>query len=174
MGGGGALANHIFVYGTLKRNHPNHFLIEDLISKNDAVYVGQRTTRLSFPLVTGLYGIPYLINRSGSGQRIRGELYAVSKRGLVRLDELEGIKVEHYERLPVEVVEEESNGVVFLAEAYFAHRRFGERLWDKRGKVGMCEFGENDGVLYVRPKDRPKFSSVIDEMEAFVSSSTTD
>ncbi|KAF2537065.1 hypothetical protein F2Q68_00020191 [Brassica cretica] len=170
-GGGGALANHIFVYGTLKRNHPNHFLLEDLISKNDAVYVGQRTTRLSYPLVTGLYGIPYLINQSGSGQRIRGELYSVSKRGLARLDELEGIKVEHYERLPVEVVEEEeeSNGVV-LAEAYFAHRRFGERFWEKKGKLGMCEFGVNDGVLYVRPRDRPRFSSVIDEIEAFVSS----
>lgn len=112
-----------------------------------------------------------MINQPGSGKRIRGELYSVSKRGLVRLDELEGIKVEHYERLPVEVVEEEeeSNGVV-LAEAYFAHRRFGERLWEKRGKLGMCEFGVNDRVLYVRPKDRPRFSSVIAEIEAFVSS----
>ncbi|ESQ39821.1 hypothetical protein EUTSA_v10001053mg [Eutrema salsugineum] len=172
--GGGAHKNLIFVYGTLKRNHPNHFLLENLIAKNNAVYIGQRTTRLSYPLITGLYGIPYLINKSGSGQRIRGELYAVSKRGLARLDELEGIEVEHYERLPIEVIEEdESNGVV-SAEAYFAHCRFGERLWEKRGKCGMCEFGENDGVLYVRPKDRPRFSSVLDEIEAFVSSSTTD
>lgn len=168
---GGAHKNLIFVYGTLKRNHPNHFLLEDLISSNDAVYVGPRTTLLLYPLVTGLYGIPYLINKSGSGKRILGELYSVSKRGLVRLDELEGIKVEHYERLPIEVIEEddESNGVV-LAEAYFAHCRFGERLWEKKGKCGMCEFGENDGVLYVRPKDRPRFSSLLDEIEAFVSS----
>ncbi|VVB08178.1 unnamed protein product [Arabis nemorensis] len=172
---GGAHKNLVFVYGTLKRNHPNYFLLEDLISKHDAVFVGQRTTRLQYPLVTGLYGIPYLINKPGSGQKIRGELYSVSKRGLVRLDELEGIKVEHYERLPIEVVieeeeEDESNGVV-LAEAYFAHCRFGERLWEKKGKCGMCEFGENDAVLYVRPKDRPRFSSVLDEIEAFVSSS---
>lgn len=171
MGGGEAHKNLIFVYGTLKRNHPNHFLLEDLISSNDAVYIGQRTTRLQYPLVTGLYGIPYLINKSGSGQKIRGELYSVSKRGLVRLDELEGIKVNHYERLQIEVIEEdESNGVV-LAEAYFAHCRFGERLWEKRGKCGMCEFVENDSVLYVRVKDRPRFSSVLDEIEAFVSSS---
>ncbi|KAL1192862.1 putative gamma-glutamylcyclotransferase [Cardamine amara subsp. amara] len=172
---GGAHKNLIFVYGTLKRNHPNHFLLEDLISSNEAVFIGQRMTRLQYPLVTGLYGIPYLINKSGSGQKIRGELYSVSKIGLVRLDELEGIKVEHYERLPIEVieeeVEEESNGVV-LAEAYFAHCRFGERLWEKKGKCGMCEFGENDGVLYVRVKDRPRFSSVLDELEAFVSSTT--
>lgn len=160
----GAHKNLIFVYGTLKRNHPNHLLLEDLISSNDAVYIGQRTTWLQYPLVTGLYGIPYLINKSGS----------VSKRGLVRLDELEGIKVKHYERLPIEVIEEEeeSNGVV-LAEAYFAHCRFGERLWEKKGKCGgMCEFGENDSVLYVGVKDRPRFSSVLDEIEAFVSSST--
>ncbi|EOA14095.1 hypothetical protein CARUB_v10027235mg [Capsella rubella] len=162
--------NLVFVYGTLKRNHANHFLLEDLISKNDAVFIGQRTTRLNHPLVTGLYGIPYLINKPGSGQKIRGELYSVSKLGLARLDELEGIKVKHYERLAIEVIEEESNGVV-LAEAYFAHCRFGERLWEKRGKCGMSEFGENDGVLYVRVKDRPKFSSVLDEIEAFVSSS---
>ncbi|KAG7611916.1 Gamma-glutamyl cyclotransferase-like superfamily [Arabidopsis suecica] len=173
---GGSNKNLIFVYGTLKRNHRNHFLLEDLISTNDAVYIGQRTTRLQYPLVTGLYGIPYLINKSGSGQKIRGELYSVSKRGLVRLDELEGIKVNHYERLPIEVIEEddeeeESNGVV-LAEAYFAHFGFGERLWEKKGKCGMYEFGENDGVLYVRPKDRPMFSSVLDEIETFVSSSS--
>ncbi|CAA7014595.1 unnamed protein product [Microthlaspi erraticum] len=151
--GGGHNKKLIFVYGTLKRNHTNHFLLEDLITQNDAVFVGQRTTRLQYPLVTGLYGIPYLINQSESGKRIRGELYSVSDRGLARLDELEGIKVEHYERLPIEVVEdeevEESNGVV-SAEAYFAHRRFGERLWERKVKCGMCEFGENDGVLYVR------------------------
>lgn len=173
--GEGHNKNLIFVYGTLKRNQPNHFLLKDLIFQNDAVFVGQRTTRLQYPLVTGLYGIPYLINQSGSGKRIRGELYAVSNRGLARLDELEGIGAGHYERLPIEVAEEdeESNGVV-SAEAYFAHRRFGERLWEKKGKCGMCEFGENDGVLYVRPKDRPRFSSVLDEIEDFVSSSTTD
>ncbi|CAE6215402.1 unnamed protein product [Arabidopsis arenosa] len=171
---GGSHKNLIFVYGTLKRNHRNHFLLEDLISTNDAVYIGQRTTRLQYPLVTGLYGIPYLINKSGSGQKIRGELYSVSKHGLVRLDELEGIKVNHYERLPIEVIDEEDeeeSNVVVLAEAYFAHCSFGERLWEKKGKCGMCEFGENDGVLYVRVKDRPRFSSVLDEIEAFVSSS---
>ncbi|KFK31441.1 hypothetical protein AALP_AA6G112100 [Arabis alpina] len=172
---GGAHKNLIFVYGTLKRNQPNHFLLQDLISSNNAVFIGQRTTRLQYPLVTGLYGIPYLINKSGSGQKIRGELYSVSKQGLVRLDELEGIKVEHYERLLIEVIEEDDgeNGVV-LAEAYFAHCRFGERLWERRVKFGMCEFGENDGVLYVKPKDRPMFSSVLDEIVAFVESSSND
>ncbi|CAA0408040.1 unnamed protein product [Arabidopsis thaliana] len=149
---GGSNKNLIFVYGTLKRNHRNHFLLEDLISTNDAVYIEQRTTWLQYPLVTGLYGIPYLINKFGSG-----------------------IKVNHYERLTIEVIEEddeeeESNGVV-LAEAYFAHCGFGERLWEKKGKCGMCEFGQNDGVLYVSPKDRPMFSSVLDEIETFVSSS---
>ncbi|XP_010481422.1 PREDICTED: putative gamma-glutamylcyclotransferase At3g02910 [Camelina sativa] len=169
---GEAPKNLVFVYGTLKRNHANHFLLEDLISSNDAVHIGQRTTRLQYPLVTGLYGIPYLINKPGSGQKIRGELYSVSKRGLARLDELEGIKVNHYERLQIEVSEEESNGAV-LAEAYFAHCRFGERLWEKRGKCGMCEFGQNEGVSYVMVKDRPTFSSFFDEIEAFVSSSNS-
>ncbi|XP_010538504.1 PREDICTED: putative gamma-glutamylcyclotransferase At3g02910 [Tarenaya hassleriana] len=165
----------IFVYGTLKTNHPNHFLMEDLITRNDAVFVGHRATRSPHPLVVGLHGIPYMINLPGSGHRVRGELYAVSKRGLARLDELEGIEVGHYERLPIEVAaatvtEEEGSDGIVAAEAYFAHRRFGERLWEKKGRCGMIEYGQNDGVRYVRPRDRPRSGSVLDEIEGFVSS----
>ncbi|XP_057801790.1 putative gamma-glutamylcyclotransferase At3g02910 isoform X2 [Salvia miltiorrhiza] len=136
MAGGGD--DLIFVYGTLKRGFYNHYLLEDLIRAGAAAYLGPCTTVEAYPLVCGPYGIPYLVNLPGSGQRIRGELYSVSSvHGLARLDELEGVDRGHYERLPVAVAAE---GGGQDAEAYFAHRDFGEKLWKRCGEVGLSEF----------------------------------
>ncbi|KAI4328069.1 hypothetical protein L6164_020460 [Bauhinia variegata] len=156
----------IFVYGTLKKGFPNHALMEDLISTDDAVLVGKYFTQHPYPLVCGPYGIPYLINLPRSGHRITGELYSVSSRGLERLDELEGIRIGHYERLPIRA----ADGAVSVdAEAYFAHRTFGEGLWRKKGHVGISEYEEKHAREYVRIQDRPSGSSVLDAVIGFVS-----
>ncbi|XP_021765468.1 putative gamma-glutamylcyclotransferase At3g02910 [Chenopodium quinoa] len=145
----------IFVYGTLKRGFPNHHLLEELTSSNDAVFLGCYKTLNLYPLVCGPLGIPFLINIPGSGHRVIGELYSVSGPGLARLDELEGISRGHYERLPMEVVtDEEGDPRVTGAEGYFGHRSFGEELWNKNGKVGMEEYLDKLGEKYVRVKDR--------------------
>ncbi|XVE57433.1 hypothetical protein DITRI_Ditri04bG0090600 [Diplodiscus trichospermus] len=78
----------IFTYGTLKQGHGNHYLMQDLICRKDAVFLGAHVTHQPHPLVIGPHGILYLINLPGYGHRVKGELYSVSTRGLVHLDEL--------------------------------------------------------------------------------------
>ncbi|KAK4721814.1 hypothetical protein R3W88_012047 [Solanum pinnatisectum] len=146
-------SHFIFTYGTLKRGFPNHRLMENLISGGDVVFIGEYTTVETFPLCCGPYGIPYLINITGSGHRIRGELYKVNNSGLGPLDDLEGIEIDHYERLPVTVVGD--GGETVAAEAYFAHRRFGEGMWKRCGEVGIEEFSMELGKKYERKEERP-------------------
>ncbi|GJW32844.1 putative gamma-glutamylcyclotransferase [Tanacetum coccineum] len=146
----------IFSYGTLKRGFANHPLIQSLISQNDAVFIGTYTTDLHFPLVQGPYGVPFLLNFPGSGQhRVRGELYSVSDHGLEKLDDLEGITLGHYERLPVKVVADE-NGTVVEAMAYYGHRSFADDMWRKCGRVGFGEYSHELEKCYVKRDLRPK------------------
>ncbi|KAG4206288.1 hypothetical protein ERO13_A03G000100v2 [Gossypium hirsutum] len=159
----------IFTYGTLKQGHGNHHLIQDLILQQDAIFLGFHVTHQPHPLVIGPHGIPYLINLPGHGHQVKGELYSVSTRGLVRLDELEGISIGHYEGLPIELYEEGKEGVLVAAEAYFAHRSFGERLWERKGKVGLTEFGEEEGKGYVGIEDRPHGCDVLHDITSFLS-----
>ncbi|XVF13634.1 hypothetical protein REPUB_Repub08aG0224500 [Reevesia pubescens] len=164
-----ATQTRIFTYETLKQGHRNHYLMQDLIRQKDAIFLGAHVTHQPHPLVIGPHGIPYLINLPGHGHQVKGELYSVSTRGLVLLDELEGVSIGHYERLPIQVFEEEKRGVLVAAEAYFAHRSFGERLWERKRKVGLIEFGEKEGKEYVKKEDRPDGSSfILHDIEAFI------
>lgn len=169
----------IFSYGTLKRGFPNHYLMQQLMDQNAAVFLGPYCTHESYPLVCGPYNIPYLINLPGSGNRVKGELYSVSTQGLARLDELEGTRLGHYERLPIRLVEggregNDGNGAVSVAaveaEGYFANRSFGEGLWEKKGKVGMNEYTQYEGQEYVAIDKRAKGVCIVDEITSFLSS----
>lgn len=74
----------VLVYGTLKKGHSNHILLEQ--AKADF---------LGYDSITGKYNmfdmgsIPATME-SESKNRIRGELYAISPDGLAALDMLEG------------------------------------------------------------------------------------
>ncbi|XP_058772590.1 putative gamma-glutamylcyclotransferase At3g02910 [Vicia villosa] len=156
-----AKPNLIFAYGTLKRGFPNHGLMEDLKTKDDAVFIDTSHTKDPHPLVVGPHGVPYLINLPGSGHRVKGEIYAVSDDAVVRLDEFEGVKNGYYERIPVVVVRH--GGERVKAEAYFGHRSFGEILWKTKGQVGLIEYGENEAKEHVRREDRPgRRNSILD------------
>ncbi|ESW30291.1 hypothetical protein PHAVU_002G140900 [Phaseolus vulgaris] len=144
----------IFAYGTLKRGFPNHYLMEELMSQDDADLVGAYLTEDCYPLVCGPHGIPYLINLPGSGHRVKGEVYAVSESAVAKLDEFEGVSAGCYERLPVMVVVAEEGGERVEAEAYWGHRRFGEVLWKTKGEVGLKEYGEKEAKEYVRKENR--------------------
>lgn len=163
----------VFVYGTLKRGFYNHTkLMADLIRSGDASFIGDYTTSVEFPMVCGPYGIPYLINLPGSGHRVRGELYSVSSSvGLARLDDLEGTHRSHYERLPLTVVRNQDDAGLVEAEAYFAHREFGEALWKRCGQnLGLTEFTMELGSKYVRREDRISGStSIRHDLDAFIS-----
>ncbi|XP_042947371.1 putative gamma-glutamylcyclotransferase At3g02910 isoform X1 [Carya illinoinensis] len=139
-------AHLIFAYGTLKRGFPNHTLMQSLIHQNDAVFLGPFVTCISYPLVVGPHGIPFLINLPGLGNRVTGELYSVSARGLFLVDDLEGTSLGHYERLPVKVIPCESTNsdagdvIQVEAEAYYSHRSFGEGLWERKGREGLSAY----------------------------------
>lgn len=127
--------------------------MEDLKNKDDVVFVDTYYTEKPYPLVCGPHGIPYLINLPGSGNRVKGEVYAVSDDAVVRLDEFEGVRNGYYERIPVVVVTEGGESVE--AEAYLAHKSFGEILWKMKGEVGLAEYGEKEARDYVRKENRP-------------------
>ncbi|KAJ6933143.1 gamma-glutamylcyclotransferase [Populus alba x Populus x berolinensis] len=162
----------VFVYGTLKKDFPNHHLFQHLISQKEASYVGTCITHQPQPLVIGPYGIPYMLYLPGSvGHQINGELYSVTAQGLVSLDELEGTGVGHYERRPVQVIMREKRDAAEVdAEAYFAHRSFGERMWVRCGRAGLDQYSlERAARDYVKKVKRPEGRSSLDEIEMFLS-----
>lgn len=96
----------VFVYGTLKRNQPNHHYL------TNAQFVTEATCFQNFPLViASKYNIPFAIAKPGAGhvnrtirffsllvwsvsnlcflQRIKGELFTVDQETLAKLDKLE-------------------------------------------------------------------------------------
>ncbi|KAK4263002.1 hypothetical protein QN277_028484 [Acacia crassicarpa] len=164
----------IYTYGTLKKGFPNHHVLEDMIGKNDAVFRGSCMTIEQYPLVCGLYGVPYMIHLPGSGNRIKGELYGVTSRGLPQLDELEGLTMKHYERHRVRVAMEEGSAEELEAEAYFAHGSYGEALWKKRGQLGMSEYRLEDALDYMKMEQRAQYKSVVHELFEFVGSAPTN
>ncbi|GFZ15450.1 AIG2-like (avirulence induced gene) family protein [Actinidia rufa] len=106
----------------------------------------------------------------------RRALRRLSPRGLARIDELEGITLGHYERLPIQLLSASGvdgdccgGGEVVEAEAYYAHRSFAEEMWQRKGKVGFGEYTETGE--YVRRNARPKERSFLEEIRLFVSSS---
>ncbi|KAJ8761711.1 hypothetical protein K2173_004487 [Erythroxylum novogranatense] len=169
----------VFTYGTLKRGFFNHTLMLDLIRTGDAIYHGVYRTSDKYPLVCGPYRVPFLLNLPGAtgSHPVTGELYAVTSRGLARLDELEGTSRGHYERLPIKLVPSDSGGVdveegekMCAAEAYFAHRSYAAEMWKRNGKRGYGVYGEKESKGYVKRKDRPQNLTFLEQIGAFLSS----
>ncbi|GMI94245.1 hypothetical protein like AT3G02910 [Hibiscus trionum] len=168
----------IFTYGTLKQGFSNHVLLQDLIRTGDAVFKGSYQTVEKYPLVCGPYRVPFLLHIPGSGHRVTGELYAVSARGLSRVDELEGTSKGHYERRPILLMragsgnreEEEEEVPTCAAEAYYAHKNFEKEMWMKNGRKGFSVYSEKESKGYVKRKDRPQNLSFLDHVQIFISS----
>lgn len=85
----------VFVYGTLKRQEPNHHVIDPEKhtcpeSSGVSKFIGRARTENAFPLVIGTrYNIPFLLDREGVGHSIHGEVYEVDEKVLQKLDKLE-------------------------------------------------------------------------------------
>lgn len=81
--------SRIFVYGTLKSGQPNHYWLTNL-QNGLASYVSSGFTKNQFPLVIGTrYNVPFLLNKPGFGQNIKGEIYDIDEKMLAKLDILE-------------------------------------------------------------------------------------
>ena len=91
------MTHDVFVYGTLKRGFHNHPAMEG------AEFLGSGTTAVRLPLVADEYFIPYLLNREGEGEHVRGEVYRVDDAVFAKLDRLENYPA-YYDRQQLQVV----------------------------------------------------------------------
>lgn len=116
--------NLVFVYGTLKRNEPNHhWLVEK--ENGDARLVGVANTKEKYPLViASRYNIPYAVAAPGLGENIEGEVYDVDDKMLSKLDILED-HPKYYERKITKAVlqdsEQEIDCWIYLLHQYKPH-----------------------------------------------------
>jgi len=76
--------NTVFVYGTLKQGHGNHFLL------NDSEFIGNVVTEDNYLMLE--QGLPFLIKDSvhECSTQAHGELYSVTDEKLSELDDFEG------------------------------------------------------------------------------------
>jgi len=59
--------HRVFVYGTLKRNEPNHGLMKDT-ANGYAKFLGLGKTTVQYPLVIATkYNIPFLLKKPNTG-----------------------------------------------------------------------------------------------------------
>ena len=73
--------HYLFVYGTLKRGHCNHYLLEG------CPFMGEAETKEKYALYEA--DIPYVIKEKKISH-IKGEVYEVPRHILKRIDRLEG------------------------------------------------------------------------------------
>ncbi|XP_069746605.1 gamma-glutamylaminecyclotransferase-like isoform X2 [Narcine bancroftii] len=94
--------SNVFVYGTLKKGQPNHHYMIDG-TKGRGQYCGSGITAEKYPLVVaGMYNIPFLLQKPGSGHPVSGEIYNVDSQLLQFLDKFEGCP-EVYQRKQVKI-----------------------------------------------------------------------
>ncbi len=102
----------VFVYGTLKNNEPNHYVLHkgqgefNIEDFQPAKFVSEGQTVQKYPLViASKYNIPYLLDRAGTGHQIQGEIYQVNQALLDILGDFEG-HPDYYKRReePIQVV----------------------------------------------------------------------
>lgn len=96
--------HRLFVYGTLKKGM--HWHTKFLSASR---YLGAATTTIARPLVVGACGVPYLLDRPGTGQRVRGEVYEIDSDTLEGLDDYEGLSKGYYARIEVSVDMEDND-----------------------------------------------------------------
>lgn len=84
----------IFVYGTLKRGFSRHSAIAN------QRYLGIAFSSPKYSMFH-ISGFPALIEDSKDGKEIWGELYEVSDECLMRLDEIEGVLHNLFQRCPI-------------------------------------------------------------------------
>ena len=68
------MTNKVFVYGTLKRNEPNHHWLtnpEHGVGK----FLSEGRTKTKYPLIIGTkYNIPFLLHSPGTGHNVKGKM----------------------------------------------------------------------------------------------------
>lgn len=81
---------HVFVYGTLKTNQPNHDWLTNPHNGSSHLITRAKTNEKYPLLIATRYNIPFLVHLPGIGNKINGEIYEIDQQMLIKLDELEG------------------------------------------------------------------------------------
>lgn len=119
----------VFVYGSLKRGHWNHSIL------NNTPFVSEGLT-VRKDLFLHDCGFPYMIE--GGNGSIYGELYEVDNVDVIQsLDWLEGVDSGHYQREIIEVYNLADNSTV-LAWSYFAQQHNYPRIQE----LPLCSYSE--------------------------------
>tara|TARA_B110000902_G_scaffold265169_1_gene348715 strand:+ start:4838 stop:5197 length:360 start_codon:yes stop_codon:yes gene_type:complete len=100
----------VFVYGTLKKGHSNHFIMKRTLN------LGPGLTKKKYAMYVS--GIPFLVENE-EVTKITGELYVVDETTFEILDILEG-HPKWYERKEVDVMVE---GIEHTAWVYFNEKQ---------------------------------------------------
>ena len=102
----------VFVFGTLKRDFPNHH------HNLGKLLLGRCWTVEQFPLyLVGERNSPWLIDLPGEGEQVHGEVYCVDTAALASMDRLERVDQEDgYRRKTIRVFDQA--GQEREAEAY--------------------------------------------------------
>lgn len=164
---------YAFVYGTLKKGFSNYWLMEDVVAKGHARFLGTARTKQKFPMVCGPYQVPFLIDLPSAGYHVRGELYEVDGHAIERLDELEGVSKGNYVRRSIILSDLELQPSVeslpreVMAQVYFASPSYASRMV---GAPHIEAFTEKEYATYVRRKDRPQNRTFLQHIEHWIKS----
>ncbi|XP_053621595.1 putative gamma-glutamylcyclotransferase CG2811 isoform X2 [Plodia interpunctella] len=83
------MLHKVFVYGTLKRDEPNHYWLTKP-ENGLGNFIAEGTTKNKYPLIIATrYNIPFLLYSPGNGHNVKGEVYEVDDTMLSKLDILE-------------------------------------------------------------------------------------
>ncbi|GAG35317.1 unnamed protein product, partial [marine sediment metagenome] len=108
----------VLVYGTLKKGHSNHILLEQA----DAKFIGYDSVTGPYQLYD-LGNIPAVRDAINQGHRkIRGELWALSPEGLAALDLLEGHPNLYQRRKLRTDIHDRNAWMYFLVATNFIHK----------------------------------------------------
>ncbi|RXN29883.1 gamma-glutamylaminecyclotransferase B-like protein [Labeo rohita] len=150
----------VFVYGTLKKDQPNYFRMNNT-ANGQADFLARARTVEPYPLVIATkYNIPFLLNMPGTGQRVYGEIYRVDQKMLEFLDKFEGCP-ERYQRTEVQLEVQDGDGEGentlkpgSIVEAFVYSKNTYEPEWLQTPTYESYDAYGDHGLTYVIPEDR--------------------
>ena len=77
---------HMFVYGSLKKDFSNH----SLLSRNSAFFCGEYLTKAASFEMRSYGGFPCVLNVDKGGKKVMGELYLCTPSLIEAMDKMEG------------------------------------------------------------------------------------
>ncbi|RVE42378.1 hypothetical protein evm_012999 [Chilo suppressalis] len=126
------MSHKVFVYGTLKRNEPNHHWLTNR-DHGYSKFVSKGVTKAKYPLIIATkYNIPFLLYSPGNGFNVKGEIYEVCDDMLKNLDILEDHPSYYVRELDdIRVIKEGTDEVMEMKCWVYYLKRFKSELLNR-------------------------------------------